>query len=246
MSIDGAISNPFRQPLRRKNTTFKTVVWQANDKGKDASAGKTDFGLNAEYVWLAFDFSVPLRWVTSIEDLGPGFAISWRNAIDDTEETAAFCVRTAFGYNRKRRDEIVVKLREAVAAARSRPQPAVVTKAELIATCEFCGELQPAVYEFRWFISVLQYLIDKPDRRVLCRTHAKWRARRLFLSNLVTSNLGFGAFVSPFINLHNVRQARKNEAIGAIEGAIWIALGCAPYAAIAYMLWLTVSFVINF
>jgi hypothetical protein len=246
MSIDDAVSNPFRQRLRRSNTTFKTAVWQANDKGKDASRGKTDFGLNAEYVWLAFDFSVPLRWVTAVKDLGPGFLIAWKNPIDDTRETAAFCVRTAFGYDRKRRDEIVARLRVAVAGARSRPQPAVVTKAETVAACEVCGELEPAVYEFHWMISVLQFLIDKPDRRVLCPSHAKWRGRRVFLSNLVTSNLGFGAFVSPIVNVRNVRQARQRDAVGAVEGAVWIALGCAPYAAIAYMLWLTVWFVINF
>jgi len=239
-------ANPFRQRLRRKNTTFKTVVWQANEEGKDNSTGKTDFALNDEYLWMSYDFSVPLRWITTIEDLGPGFAIGWENPLQKTKEWAAFCVRTMFGYNRKRRDDLVLRIREAVARARTRPEPVVAAAAATIPRCQVCGDTDPAVYDFEWMISVVHLMLNKPDRRILCRKHGRWRARLVCASNLVTSNLGFGAFISPIFNMRNVQVARHGGALGSLEGAIWTTIGFAPYAVLALLVGWAIWFAIHF
>ena len=211
---DLAASNPFRRRLRRKDVSFKTKVRGANNEGKDNNSGNTDFALNDEYLWISYDFSIPLAWITDVGNLGPGFMISWENPFEHVEETAAFCVRTFFGYNRKRRDELVRRVLEAAERARQRPQPVVAAAAASIPRCQVCGASSPHLYDFQWMFSVGHLLMSKPDRRLLCPPHARWRARLLFASNLITSNLGFGFFISPVINLANVKEARKGEALG--------------------------------
>ena len=243
---DLAASNPFRKPLRRKDVSFKTTVRGANEKGKDNDSGNTDFALNDDYLWISYDFSIPLAWINSVRDLGPGFMVSWHNPIENVDEMAAFCVRTFFGYNRKRRDDIVRRVREAAQRAHKRPQPVVAATAATIPRCQSCGATSPHQYDFQWMFSVGHILYSKPDRRLLCPRHARWRARLLFASNLITSNLGFGFFVSPIINLANVKEAQKAGALGRIEAAIWITLGFFPYALIAWMLGWVVWYVYKF
>jgi hypothetical protein len=246
MSLEATTANPFRHPLRRKEANFKTSVWQANEEGKDSSAGKTDFAVGDEYVWLAFDFSVPLRWVTAVEERGPGFLVAWENPINHTDEAATFCVRTMFGYDRKRRDEIVKLVNGAVVKAKSLPQPQVVAAAETTPRCEVCGARNPGFYEFQWMTSVAAFLISKPDRRVLCPHHAKWRTRRVCLTNLITSNLGFGAFVSPIVNFANVREGQKRGGVRRPEAYVWIVLGSGPYIVLATLVGWAIWFAITF
>jgi hypothetical protein len=243
---DLAASNPFRRRLRRKDVSFKTTVRGANSEGKDNDSGNTDFALNDDYLWISYDFSIPLAWITDVGNVGPGFMVSWDNPIEHVEESAAFCVRTFFGYNRKRRDDLVRRVFEAAERAHKRPQPAVAAAAATIPRCQSCGATSPHLYDFQWMFSVVHLLLSKPDRRLLCPNHARWRARLLFASNLVTANLGFGFFVSPIINLRNVQEARKGDALGRIEAAFWIALGFFPYALIAWMLGWVVWYVIHF
>jgi hypothetical protein len=96
------VDNPFRQPLRRANVHFKTVIREANNDGKDAG-GNTDFAIGKDYLWIAFYFSVPLAWITSVRPLGPGFLIAWRDPIAKREEFATFCIlRQAGATTRKK------------------------------------------------------------------------------------------------------------------------------------------------
>ena len=243
---DPAASNPFRRHLRRKDVSFKTTVRGANSEGKDNNSGNTDFALNEDYLWISYDFSVPLAWITDVGDLGPGFMVGWSNPIERVEEAAAFCVRTFFGYNRKRRDDLVRRVREAAERAHQRPQPAIAAAAATIPRCQVCSATSPHQYDFEWMFSVGHLLLSKPDRRLLCPKHAGWRARLLFASNLITANLGFGFFISPIINLRNVQVARKGHALNRFEAALWITLGFFPYALIAWMLGWVVWYVIHF
>jgi len=243
---DLAASNPFRRRLRRKDVTFKTNVRGANAQGKDNNAGNTDFALNDDYLWISYDFSIPLAWITHVGDMGPGFVVSWHNPIEDVEEAAAFCVRTFFGYNRKRRDELVRRVREAAERARNRPQPAVAAAAAAIPRCQVCGVTAPHQCDFEWMFSVGHLFFSKPDRRLLCPKHARWRARLVLASNLITANLGFGFFVSPIFCIGNVQIARKAGALGRVEAALWITLGFFPYALIAWMLGWVVWYVVHF
>lgn len=243
---DVAASNPFRRRLRRKDVTFKTKVRGANNQGKDNDSGNTDFALNDDYLWISYDFSIPLAWITGVAAVGPGFMVSWNNPIEGVEEAAVFCVRTFFGYNRKRRDDLVRRVLEACERAHERPQPAVAAAAATIPRCQSCGVTSPHQYDFQWMFSVGHLLLSKPDRRLLCPPHARWRARAVFASNLITSNLGFGFFISPIINLANVKEARKAGALGRIEAALWITLGFFPYGLIAWMLAWVVWYVIHF
>jgi hypothetical protein len=243
---DLAASNPFRRRLRRKDASFKTTVRGANSEGKDNDSGNTDFALNDEYLWLSYDFSVPLAWITNVGNVGPGFMVSWNNPIEGVEEASTFCVRTFFGYNRKRRDELVRRVLEAAQRAHKRPQPAVAAAAATIPRCQSCGITSPHLYDFQWIFSVGHLMLSKPDRRLLCAAHARWRARLLFASNLIAANLGFGFFVSPIINLSNVQEARKADALGRVEAAFWIILGFFPYALLAWLLGWVVWYVIHF
>ncbi|HSP34646.1 MAG TPA: hypothetical protein VLU46_10055 [Thermoanaerobaculia bacterium] len=241
-----AIVNPFRQRLRWKHVSFKTSVWQANELGKDSSSGKTDFALNDEFLWIAYDFSVPLRWITSVDPLGPGFVVTWRNRLSGEDEGAAFCVRTMFGYNLKKRDELVASVSAAARAAAARPEAPAISAARAFPRCQVCHAPEQHVYDFNWLFSVVAFWISKPDRGVLCRTHARRRFRTLATSNLIAGNLGFGAFISPIFSLANVREARKAHAIGSTEAFVWTALGFWPYALFAWIviwaIWYAVTF----
>lgn len=224
-----ATNNPFRQRLDRKKAHLKTVVWQANDQGKDSSLGKTDFALSDEYLWLAYDFCVPLSWILSVDELGPGFRVTWKNPVSGQNETAAFCARTMFGYNRKKRDELIAQIKDAVGKATQMPVPSSVAVAEAAATCQRCGAQQANVYDLEWFISVLMYLIKKPSRNILCPDHAKSRLFLVCISNFILGNLGFGLVVSPIINLSNVREVRNKGAISSGIASALIAIGFLPY-----------------
>lgn len=241
--------NPFRQPLRRRNVHFKTVVRHADGRGKDAG-GNTDFAIGSDYLWIAFDFSVPLEWITQVEPRGPGFLVTWENPIERSEESAAFCIlRTGFGYNTKRRDDLVRRVREAVANATTAPLVREVSIAQTMPSCENCGELRPKVFDFTWFTSFLTYSIAKPDRRVLCRTHGASRLRAVITYNLILGNLGFGVFVSPVINLRNIRAGRQSGAIEPSEAGIWTILVFWPYALLVTMvgssIWSVVKYLKN-
>jgi hypothetical protein len=239
-------ANPFRHPLYRNSASFRTTVWQANDEGKDTSSGKTDFAIGDDYLWISYDFSVPLQWITLVEDRGPGFVIAWRNHLTGANEAAAFCVRTAFGYDRKRRDELVALVKSAITSARSRPGNATVAQAEAAPRCEVCGAPNPHVYEFTWMASVFMFLLSKPNRRVLCTQHAKWRTRRVVFTNLIISNLGLGVLISPIFCLRNIREARKGGAISAVEAALWLMVGFVPYLAIGYLVGWSIWYAITF
>jgi hypothetical protein len=225
--------NPFRQPLRRRNVHYKTYVREATAEGKDAGSN-TDFAIGDDYLWIAFDFSIPLAWITQVEPLGPGFLVAWNNPISKQEEWASFCIlRTGWGYNRKKRDDLVRRVREAVANAEARPVLPQITKAETVPGCQRCGDLNPQVFDFTWFTCFLAYFISKPDRRLLCRRHGAQRLRMITAYNLVFGNLGLGVFASPMINFRNIRAARQAGAIGGFEAGVWMAVSFWPYALIA-------------
>jgi len=225
---------------------FKTTVRIADERGKDAG-GNTDFAFGDEYLWISFDFSVPLAWIREVEPLGPGFEIVWENPIENREESAAFCIlRTGWGYNTKKRDELMQRVRDAVSKADARPMPQKIAVAEMRAGCQVCGEAQTRTFDFQWFTSFMVITISKPDRRVLCSRHAATRTRLVTLYNTILGNLGFGAFVSPVISWRNIRDVRAAGAISAPEAAIWMALASWPYLLIAAMLGWVVWFVIKF
>ena len=218
----------------------------ANDAGKDAG-GNTDFAIGNEYLWIAFDFSVPLAWITSVQPLGPGFEVAWRNPLENREECAAFCIlRSGWGYNTKKRDELMQRVRDAVSKADARPMPEKVAIVEHHAGCQKCGDPKPHVIDYQWFTCWIGWFISKSDRRVLCARHAASRLRFATLYNSIFGNIGFGAFVSPVISWRNIRGVRATGAISAPEAALWMALASWPYAVIVVMLAWVVHFVITF
>lgn len=238
--------NPFRQPLRRKEVLIKTQVRQANAEGKDAG-GNTDFAISNEYLWIAFYFSVPLAWIREVEPLGPGFVVAWENPLENREESAAFCIlKTGWGYNTKKRDELVRRLRDAVARAGAAPVPVQIAAAPSTTSCQLCGELNPRVFDFSWFTSFMVFSISKPDRRVLCSPHAASRLRAVTVYNLIIGNLGFGMFVSPIVSLGNILQVRRAGAITWPEAAFWTVLVFWPYVLLAtlvgWSIWYAVTF----
>jgi hypothetical protein len=221
--------NPFRQPLRRKDVLFKTVVRQANAQGKDAG-GNTDFAISSEYLWIAFYLSVPLAWIRDVEPLGPGFMVVWENPLEKREEAAAFCIlRTGWGYNTRKRDDLVRRLREATGNAETAHVPARIPAVPSTPSCQVCGELNSRVFDFSWFTSFMVLAISKPDRRVLCLLHAASRLRAVTVYNLIIGNLGLGVFVSPMVSLRNIQQARGAGAITKRESAFWTVLVFWPY-----------------
>lgn len=234
-----ASGNPFRERLRRRDATFKTVARNANEHGKDGGSN-TDLAIGPDYLWIAFDFSVPLSWISSVEPLGPGFIVVWDNPIEKSEEWASFCfLRTGWGYDTKKRDEVVGLIRDAASKATWRPLVREVSVAQTAPSCQKCADPNPRVYDFMWYTSFLTYSIGKPDRVLLCPSHGASRVRVVTIYNLLLGNLGFGVFVSPVVSLRNLRAARAGEALRAIETYAWIAVAFLPYALLAWLVGLS-------
>ena len=190
---------------------------------------------------------MPLAWIREVEPLGPGFVVAWENPIENRMESAAFCIlRSGWGYNTKKRDELMHRVRDAVSKADARPVPQKIAVVEMRAGCQVCGEAQARTFDFQWFTCFLMYAISKSDRRVLCSRHGASRLRFVTLYNTIIGNLGLGMFVSPVISWRNIREVRAAAAISAPEAAIWMALASWPYALIAWMLGWVVWFVIKF
>lgn len=228
--------NPFRQPLRRKNALYKTYVRNALANGKDAGSN-TNFAIGKDYLWIAFDFSVPLAWIREVAPLGPGFVVTWDNPIERREESAAFCIlRTGWGYNTKKRDDLVRRVREAVSQTTFRPTPETVAVAATASSCQVCPSRDPRVFDFQWFTSFLVYSINKPDRRVLCLEHGASRFRMVTAYNLVAGNLGVGALVSPVISIRNIRHTRGSGAISRPEAVVWTTLALWPYLILGWLI----------
>jgi hypothetical protein len=226
-------SNPFRQKLDRKQVKYKTSVWPADSQGKASSQVRVLFALSDDYIWLSQDFSVPLSWLLSITEVGPGFLLTWKNPISSQNERAAFCIRTFFGYNKDKRDEIIQVVRQAMARAAVIPVRPEIALSEVSAICEKCGAQQAQVYDFQWLISVWLIWIKKPSRETLCHSHAKNRLLQVFASNFLLGNLGVGVFGSPLINLSNVNEAYIKGAISAGLASVFKAIGFIPYLLIA-------------
>jgi hypothetical protein len=190
---------------------------------------------------------VPLAWIRAVEPLGPGFEIVWENPIENREESAAFCIlRSGWGYNTKKRDELMQRVRDAVSRADARPTPQKIAVVEMRAGCQVCGEAHAHTFDFDWFTCFVVHFIAKSDRRVLCARHGASRLRLVTLYNTIVGNLGLGMFVSPVISWRNIRGVRAAGAISAPEAAIWMALASWPYLLIAWMLGWVVWFVIKF
>lgn len=226
--------NPFRQTLRRRDATYKTYARNGNEHGKDGGSN-TDFAIGNDYLWIRFDLSIPLVWITAVEQFGPGFLVAWQNPTDHTEECASFCfLRTGWGYNVKKRDEVLRRLREAVAKAATRPRLAEVSRAETDPACQRCADPNARTIDFTWFSCFLAYSISKSDRRLLCPSCTSSRLRLVTIYNLLIGNLGWGIFASPMISFRNITAARAFASMHLLERWAWI-LAFLPYAVLAWM-----------
>jgi len=188
----------------------KARLWLAKENGKDASQGETRLTVSQEYLWFGRDLSVPLAWVTQVDPVGPGFRIVWEDRVSGRPEGAVFCIRTMFGYNKKKRDQLVSQLQNLAQAATEQPKPVAVVQAETLTTCEKCNDMQTYVIDFDWIINVLVYWVRKPDRRILCLNHAAHRFRANLFFNAVLGTLGIpGIIVTPFLVFTAGRQPTK-------------------------------------
>jgi hypothetical protein len=88
--------------------------------------------------------------------------------------------------------------------------------------------------------------MQRLDRRVLCRPHARSRFRLVATSNLLTSPWGIGLFVAPFVGLANVSEALSRGAIESGEATAWRALAFVPWLPIVAMLAFAVHYVATF
>jgi hypothetical protein len=222
-------SNPFRQPLRG-DVDFRAKVYNADANGKDRSNGhSTDFALNSEYLWIAKDFSVPLAWIDGVKPLGPGFAVTWQNPLNGKREFAALCARRLFGYDLKRRDELVARANAARATAKSRPAPVVVASAAAMQRCERCSAPNAITCDYVYVITFLLLFVSKPDRRIFCAHHARVFAALNALSNLILGSLGIAIIFSPLATIGTTRRLRHQRVLSPGAANATIAVALLPY-----------------
>ncbi len=233
--VPSAESNPFRQPLpRKKDVLFKERLWNATPEGKDASTGDLKAVANHEYLWLGRSISIPLAWIREVTPTGPGLTIVWSNEIESELEGASFCIRSFFGYNKKKRDRFIETIADLADRASHADAPAAVQESENAPTCQVCGA-QGKQYDFRRVINVLIYWAARKDRAVLCRAHAR---RRLHLNLLFNSLLGVwglpGIFATPVTNVMESKQPRREGIISLAAVCGYFFLSCFPFTALVW------------
>ncbi|MGV8039094.1 MAG: hypothetical protein AB2L07_03140 [Thermoanaerobaculaceae bacterium] len=226
-------TNPFRQPVPKSGVLLTAKLWTANHKGKDDSRASLQIMATSEYVWLGRDLSIPVAWLKGLEAVGPGFRLAWSNPIDQSEEHAFFCIRTFFGYNTQKRDELLARLGELAAASKANPVPPVVQQTAAVVQCEVCGSPLAEQYNLHWYINVLFYWVSRPDRKLLCRDCASSKVRLMLLSNSLLGSLGFpGAIVGPYTTWVAAQEARRVGLVSLPAGLLLTVMSAAPILAI--------------
>ncbi len=174
----------FERKKPKGDLFFKGRVWNANDKGKDLGTGNNPILVGPEYIWFSKNLSVPIYWVKEIYPVGSGFFLKWHNEINKEEERAVLCVRTFFGYNIKKRDEIIQAIRKAKNIA-SPVAGSVELEAELIRAkgCEKCGNNEAKLYDFILSSSIGFTWQVRTERLYLCNVHARKAFKKFFRRN---------------------------------------------------------------
>lgn len=218
------MENVFRDPLPHAGIEIKQRVWNATVAGKDNSRGDLTLTATKEKLWISNVASIPLAWFTSFEPVGPGFRIIWLNKVSAKEESATFCIRTFFGYDTVRRDQLLQRLSDLAARARERnstPLCSTVTGA----VCEQCG-VSAVLVDLPKITNFLVYWIRRTDRRILCVSHARSAIRANAIRNTLMGTVGIpGVFATPRVVWQTAaplsRQERLTWAfIAALPGAL--------------------------
>jgi len=89
---------------------ISVVVWRANGKGYSRWFGKITVAFDYTRLWMN-EKEIPLTSIKSVEELGPGFRVTWADSNRGRLKQAAFCCPTVKGYSRGRRNQIVNALR---------------------------------------------------------------------------------------------------------------------------------------
>lgn len=219
--------NPFRQPFASSKMVYKTTAWPANERGKNDSTSRVLLASDGTHIWLGKELSVPLEWIISAEALGPGFLLVWDNPIERQQERAAFCYRTMFGHDTRKRDEAVQRISDLLAPIRVKrandeirpgPLPPVGFDAEgepaAASPCEVCGEQDARAYDLTSVISALFYYASHTRRTMMCARHGKIRVVLNTFGNMALGNFGITALITPFVIIKNVVHAKRRGAIG--------------------------------
>src|SRR5262249_28440042 len=91
------------------------IVWRADRKGHQRWFGKIELTFDDNCLRVGKKV-IRLTWIISVDDLGPGFRVTWRDSKGSVKRSA-FCCPTVKGYSRGRRNQIVNALRGKVETA---------------------------------------------------------------------------------------------------------------------------------
>jgi hypothetical protein len=223
-------SNPFNQPMPKQGILLKVKLWPAKPDGKDSSAGVTIKAVATHHtIWFGRELSVPLAWISEVSSEGPGIKVTWHNELTGASEVAFFCIRTMFGYNKKKTQALVSSLKNLVEEARSvGPMPSTAMASE-DPRCQVCGDPADIQLDFTWIISILLYFSSRPDRRLLCRRHAKRRFIIGMVTNTVLASLGIpGMVLGPYFNYSQGKTGRHLGIISAPSHILFVVASLVP------------------
>ncbi len=107
--------NPFHQPFPKQGIVLKARLWPAREDGKNTSVTEDVKAVaTSDFLWLGRGLSIPLTWVEEIATVGPGIKVLWHNPLIGADEAAFFCIRTMFGYNKRKTAAFIANLRSLV------------------------------------------------------------------------------------------------------------------------------------
>ncbi|MCP4155172.1 MAG: hypothetical protein GY757_46030 [bacterium] len=220
--------NPFERKKPKQDVYFRGRVWYADEKGKDEGNTPLPIVIGPEYIWFSRDFSIPLAWVTNVQAQGSGFYLEWKNELNGESEGNIFCVRTFFGYNTEKRDEIIEAVREARQHCLSMGQTAE-TAAAIPKVCEKCQAEDAGLYDFlRVFSYAFNYSVTT-KRIVLCKRHGGSAFFKYYFLNLFFGFFGIWGVIG-YGNWNNAKMLYQNQAITSGRLLFYKSLALLPLA----------------
>lgn len=218
----------FERAKPKEGVVYKGKAWNADAKGKNTTSNYFPLIIGPEYIWLGPTFSIPLDWQVVAEPLGPGFKLIWHNVYENKNEAMALCIRTFFGYDKEKRDEIVRLVNQASKTRASVVTPETASTVSVTASqCEACGATGARLYDYHTVMSYFFSYSCKMRRHVLCTNHGRSKMLRYFIGNILLGSWGFSGLFG-LDNLANCKMAYRNGAISKGQATIYSVLTFMP------------------
>jgi len=233
------MANFFEKPKPKQNIFFNGYLYPADDRGKCLNATRMLVVIGPEYVWLGRELSIPLDWSLRMEVLGPGFALSWINPLNQKQEVMFLCIRTFFGYDKDKTGKFRQALETAVGQFKGHSTYVTGQEVSSATACQICGAFPAQIYDFDSTLSFFLSFWIRPKRYLLCPLHGGRVFFRTFWINMVLSFFGVVGWLG-VTNRKNCRTAFSNGALSEFQKKLHLTATLLPAAMLLFLILLVI------